>query len=122
MAAFVEPLAACALTLMCAGGPTPPESSLMLTLTPESGPGRTALLNCQPASGTHPEAATACATLDAAGGVVAEVEPRNQQCVLIYSPVRAEAHGHWRGARVDFSAEFANPCHAAAKTSGVFDF
>ncbi|WP_199435087.1 SSI family serine proteinase inhibitor [Qaidamihabitans albus] len=114
-------LAACAVTLMCAGGQaTPPGSSLVLTLHPEGGTPRSAVLLCDPASGTHPEAEAACDALEQADGDFARLPTEHRACPMIHAPVRAEAHGTWRGERVHFRTSYSNTCFAEAESSGVF--
>ncbi|MEU6643344.1 SSI family serine proteinase inhibitor [Saccharomonospora sp. NPDC046836] len=116
--------AACALALLCAGGPlpTPPESSLTLTLYTADGAARAAQLTCDPTAGTHPDAAEACAALEDAGGDFSRLPVTLQPCPMIYAPLRAEAHGRWQGEWVRFRAEYANECVADAESGGVFAF
>ncbi|PXY33629.1 serine protease [Prauserella sp. PE36] len=117
-------LAACTLTMLCAGGPAPvtPESSLTLTLHTADGAARAVQLVCDPDSGTHPKARDACEALEGADGDFERLAPKNQPCPMIYAPLDARAHGHWRGERVDFRTEYSNSCVADAESAGVFAF
>ncbi|PRX47113.1 subtilisin inhibitor-like [Prauserella shujinwangii] len=122
---FAESLAACAATLLCASGPAvspSPDSVLHLTMTPPNGATRAAVLVCDPAAGTHPKPYEACSAIERADGELADLPRRNQACPMIYSPVVAEAHGWWRGERVDFRASYSNACVADAESSGLFGF
>jgi hypothetical protein len=117
------PVAACTLTAVCAGGPAPvPQSTLVLSLHNDNGAVRTVELLCQPEAGTHPRAAEACSALESAGGDFSRLPVKDQMCPMIYAPVRAEAHGQWRGEPVDFRTEYGNRCQADARSGGVFAF
>ncbi|NIJ13122.1 hypothetical protein FHU38_003466 [Saccharomonospora amisosensis] len=116
-------LAACTLTALCAGGlALPAESSLSLSLRGTDGVTRSVHLTCEPDAGTHPRAQQACAALDAADGDFDRLPALQRQCTMIYSPVRAEARGHWQGEPVRFTTEYSNPCFAGARSGGVFGF
>ncbi|MBK1786552.1 serine protease [Prauserella sp. ASG 168] len=117
-------LAACTLTMLCIGGPSPDtsDSSLTLTLQTADGAARAVQLDCDPASGTHPATADACDALEAADGDFARLATKNQACTMIFAPLQAEATGHWRGEPVRFSTEYSNECVADAESAGVFAF
>jgi hypothetical protein len=118
-----EPLSACALTLMCIGGPaTPADSALTLTTHHVNGSAKSVVLHCNPATGSHPAPAKACAALARADGEFEDLETEEVACTLIYAPVQATAHGHWRGEPVDFETVYPNSCVAGAESSGVFAF
>ncbi|MER7052796.1 MULTISPECIES: SSI family serine proteinase inhibitor [unclassified Streptomyces] len=133
-------LAAAALLLACAtpaqatAERTPANDWLHLTVTrgdaqsdvlpgapsgDQSGPTRDALLLCHPPRG-HAHAARACAELDAAGGRIADIPPRDTPCPMIHAPVTAHAHGQWRDRPVEYTQTFPNPCVMAARTGSVF--
>lgn len=130
------PLAACLMTAFWAGGapavPAPPpaqspaqpaaESSLTLTLHDAEGVSRSVQLICEPAAGTHPRAAEACAAVQEAEGDFTRLPVKDEICPMIYSPLQAEARGHWRGEPVEFTAEYSNRCRADTQSGGVFRF
>ncbi|WP_216216220.1 SSI family serine proteinase inhibitor [Amycolatopsis aidingensis] len=124
MALFpIEPLAACALTLACIGGPdTHAGSEFTLTTETADGERSSVTLECQPSGGTHPEPALACRSLALVWGDFESLDdhPTRQVCTLELAPVQAEAHGHWRGEPVAFSTTYSNPCVAHAMSRGVF--
>ncbi|GAA2435617.1 hypothetical protein GCM10010191_57860 [Actinomadura vinacea] len=100
-------------------------ASLRLTLThPGEGTSaaRTVTLLCEPVGGSHPEAARACAELSRDDGEIERAEAGDTACVMIYSPVIAEARGHWHGRPVRFRAEYGNDCEMTARTGAVFRF
>src|SRR5437868_9493708 len=93
-----------------------PDTSLRLTLTyPEqqaSGT-RVVTLRCDPVGGNHPNAAQACADLDETRGSIART-PDGRACIMVYSPVVAEAQGQWRGKSVVFRTKYGNECEMHA--------
>ncbi|WP_243727410.1 SSI family serine proteinase inhibitor [Actinocrispum wychmicini] len=106
----------------------PADTSLLLT---KDGPGvdpvtgllpKLITLACEPTGGTHPTRDDACAVLAKAGGDFNRIEPLHRMCTLNYAPVRASAHGTWRGRPVDWTAMFPNDCAAGSQTDLVFDF
>ncbi|MFC4001308.1 SSI family serine proteinase inhibitor [Prauserella oleivorans] len=117
-------LAACTLTMLCAAGPVspPPESALTLTVRQADGVSRAVQLLCDPDAGTHPKALEACTALEQADGNFDALATTRQPCPMIHAPVRATAHGHWRGKPVRHTADYSNPCLADAESSGVFGF
>lgn len=116
-------LVLCTLTAICSVGPATPPSTLTLTLHAAGGPARSVQLTCHPDTGTHPQPARACSALDAADGDFERLPADTEAtCTLVYSPVRAEARGRWKGERVDFTTEYANACQAEAQSGGVFGF
>ncbi|WP_243859618.1 SSI family serine proteinase inhibitor [Amycolatopsis arida] len=118
-----EPITACALTLACLGGPAaPPEASLTLSLYEVDGAAKTVTLHCAPAYGSHPDPQEACSSLAQAGGDLTKLPVKQQSCIMIYDPVKAVAHGIWRGKPVHFRATYPNSCVADSETGGVFGF
>ncbi|MDI5961837.1 SSI family serine proteinase inhibitor [Streptomyces sp. SL13] len=83
---------------------------------------RSVVLDCDPASGPHPNAGEACTELDAAGGGLADLVPVPEMCPMIYNPVTATATGTWQGRPVSWSQRFANSCMLARSTGAVFRF
>ncbi|HEV2784625.1 MAG TPA: SSI family serine proteinase inhibitor [Actinophytocola sp.] len=81
-------------------------------------------LRCHPPGGAHPNAAKACADLDAAGGDLDLLpgDPEAQLCTLEYRPVMAAARGTWRGRPIRWSHEYGNNCAMRAATGPVFAF
>lgn len=99
-------------------------TSLRLTLAhPGRQPpaGRTVTLRCDPPGGGHPEAARACAELNASGGEFAH-PPDGRMCTAVRAPVVARAEGRWRGEPVRFRAEYDNDCAMRSRTGTVFAF
>ncbi|WP_028662773.1 SSI family serine proteinase inhibitor [Saccharomonospora halophila] len=114
---------ACTIAAVCSGAPAPaPESSLVLSLRGTTGVERVVHLTCSPDAGTHPRARAACAALTRAEGDFDRLPVKDSTCTMVYSPVRAEAHGHWQGDPVDYTTEYANRCVADARSGGVFGF
>ena len=104
----------------------PSTSTLVITLWDSSGiiaeQIHEVVLKCEPAGGTHVDAATACATLDAAGGDLDALPPSQTACILIYKPVYIEVGGNWRDRVVRFQHTYPNLCVAGAESAGVFTF
>jgi Subtilisin inhibitor-like len=104
--------------------PAPQASRLVLHTTAGTTPERTVTLQCDPAGGTHPKAAEACADVAKAGGDLAQM-PANtnpRACFMIYAPVTVTAKGKWQGQPVRFTEKFPNSCVMRDKTGSVFDF
>jgi hypothetical protein len=100
----------------------PAGSTVTLTVHSNEGLVDTVRLYCDPAGGSHPTAAEACAELDAAGGDFAELEEQAVSCTMELRPVTARASGVWNGDPVRWDQEFSNPCMLGAATGSVFDF
>ncbi|WP_242891603.1 SSI family serine proteinase inhibitor [Actinomadura litoris] len=101
-----------------------PRTSLRLTLTypgHDASGTRSVTLRCDPAGGSHPRAAPACAELRRAGGRLVH-DPDGRVCTAQYSPVVAEARGSWRGTPVGFRSKFGNDCVMHSRTGTVFAF
>ncbi|MEV6958010.1 SSI family serine proteinase inhibitor [Streptomyces sp. NPDC051207] len=81
---------------------------------------RATLLLCDPPRGGHARAAEACAELDAAGGDLRALPPRDSFCPMVHAPVTAHARGQWHGRPVDYTETFPNSCVMAARTGAVF--
>jgi hypothetical protein len=104
--------------------PAPQGSRLVLHTTAGTSPEHTVTLQCEPAGGTHPKAAEACADVAKAGGDLAQM-PANtnpRACFMIYAPVTVTAQGKWQGQPVRFTEKFPNSCVMRDKTGSVFDF
>ncbi|MBB3665426.1 MULTISPECIES: SSI family serine proteinase inhibitor [Prauserella salsuginis group] len=119
--------AACTFAVLGLGSQAtaaPPESSLTLSLHHNDGAVAITQLLCDPAGGSHPASAQACAALDDAGGEPAALEAvrPGTACPMIHAPVRASAHGHWRGEPVHFTTTYNNACLADVESGGVFGF
>ncbi|MFC4910860.1 SSI family serine proteinase inhibitor [Actinomadura gamaensis] len=82
---------------------------------------RTVVLSCDPAGGSHPQAARACADLRAHHGAV-DHDPAEGICPMIYRPVIARAVGRWHDRAVSFRREYGNDCLMHARTGSVFAF
>ncbi|GAB2824060.1 hypothetical protein GCM10027176_30700 [Actinoallomurus bryophytorum] len=99
-------------------------SRLVLHTSAGTSPERTVTLQCDPAGGTHPKAAEACADVAKARGDLAQMpagaNPR--ACFMIYAPVTVAAQGEWQGQAVRYTKKFPNSCVMRDKTGSVFDF
>jgi hypothetical protein len=119
-------LTAAALLVACAG---PAEAAAKspgdwLYLTVSRGEARSydtrgTLLLCDPPQG-HARAAEACAELDATGGDLRALPPRDTFCPMVHAPVTVHARGEWHGRPVDYTETFSNACVMAASTGAVF--
>ena len=103
----------------------PSTGASRLTLRTNAGKtGRTVTLRCEPAGGTHPNAAQACNDVAKSNGdlkaMPAGTNPR--ACFMIYNPVTVTAQGDWHGQPVNFSHQYPNSCVMRDKTGSVFDF
>ena len=91
-------------------------SDISLVVRVDSGDGTWSrvTLRCDPAGGTHPRRARACAALLAAGrGVLAPVPP-DRMCTQQYGgPERARITGVWRGKTVDARFNRTDGCQIA---------
>lgn len=106
------------------GEPAADTSRLVLHTTAGTSPARTVTLQCDPAGGTHPNAAKACAEIAKSNGDLQQL-PANADahaCFMIYSPVTASAEGAWHGQNVRYSTQFPNTCVMRDKTGSLFDF
>lgn len=83
---------------------------------------RVATLRCDPAGSSHPNAAGACAALDAAGGDFSKlIGQPDTLCPDIFDPVTARAQGEYRGTPVAFYRTYPNRCALARQTAPVFE-
>ena len=103
-----------------------PQSTLRLSVN-EGGHTRTAVLNCEPASGTHPYARQACDELQAADGRLKQLDQvgatsSRLECTRESRPVIATAQGNWGGRSVQFNASLPSHCALQAKTGTLFRF
>lgn len=90
-------------------------------------PERAVTLSCAPtASGTHPDARSACAELRASdgdfGALVERARGKKRFCTKEFRPVVVTATGVWQGQRVSFERTFANECVKNASGASVFAF
>ena len=100
-----------------------PLSTLTMTLTAPGGTPEVVVLECDPASGSHPNAKRACEELLAADGDFDDLRGNHQMnCTMEYRPVLATAHGVWDGEPLMWEQEFANNCTKLTATGAVFDF
>jgi Subtilisin inhibitor-like len=104
--------------------PAPQGSRLVLHTSAGTSPERTVTLQCDPAGGTHPKAAEACADVAKAGGDLAQMPASTnpRACFMIYAPVTVTAQGEWQGQAVRFTKKYPNSCVMRDKTGSVFDF
>lgn len=129
--AVITALTAVLMTLstglaMAAPTPVPSVRAAVLVLTvthPEATTSSTSMvvLSCDPAGGSHPTPAAACAELEARDGSITR-DPGDTMCPMIYRPVTVEANGTWRGASVEFERTYGNDCQMTAATGTVFAF
>jgi hypothetical protein len=106
------------------GEPAAGASRLVLHTAAGTSPARSVTLQCDPAGGTHPKAAQACAEIAKSNGdlqqLPAGTSPR--ACFMIYAPVTASAQGAWHGQNVRYATQFPNTCVMRDKTGSLFDF
>lgn len=84
---------------------------------------KVAVLVCDPAAGTHPDASAACDAIATANGDFNALpsEP-DAICTMIYAPATATATGLWHGRSVNFEKTYSNACLMQAETGPVFSF
>jgi hypothetical protein len=92
------------------GGRGEPKAKLTVSYMADAGFARAVKLECDPASGGHPQAAQACAELEAVGGDIDKIEPAHTACIMIYQPVTAEVSGEWRGTPIGWQHRYGNGC------------
>ncbi|WP_119728292.1 SSI family serine proteinase inhibitor [Thermomonospora amylolytica] len=98
------------------------DTVLRLTITEPAPTGaRMVVLTCDPAGGTHPRAAAACADLTRTGGRIVRGRS-NAACTREYWPATGRAVGLWRGRIVRWSRTYPNLCELRAHTGAVFRF
>jgi hypothetical protein len=99
------------LLFTIASGETPPQT------------GKTAVLGCEPAGGTHPHAQEACEELGKVDGDfdALSVDPK-RVCPLVYDPVTVTAEGWWHGRMVQYAKTYGNVCQLEGTTGPVFQF
>ncbi len=82
-----------------------------------------ATLRCDPPGSSHPNAAGACAALDAAGGDFSKlIAQPGTICPDIFDPLTARARGEYRGAPVAFYRTYPNRCDLDRQTAPIFRF
>jgi hypothetical protein len=107
-----------------------PPSALVLTITAgdDARNGtvlRAVTLGCTPtASGTHPDAAAACAELRATEAGFDAITARGSSgvCTKQWDPVTVTADGVWNGKRVSYEHTFGNSCTKSYGSGVVFAF
>lgn len=112
------------------GGSLYAPSALVLTVTDgadhKTGTVQRAVtLSCAPSpSGSHPDAATACAELKKNGAKFDAITASgtNRVCTKEWEPVTVTADGVWEGQRVDYAHTFSNSCALDGGRGAVFTF
>ena len=100
------------------------QTSLVLTIT-EGKKTRSALLQCGPVGGSHPEAVRACGELQAVGGHFKHLGrggTSTQKCTAKAGPVTVKAQGKWGDRDVNYAAVFPDRCGLQKATGSVFKF
>jgi hypothetical protein len=93
------------------GGRGEPSAKLTVSYLADAGFAAAVKLECDPAGGGHPEAAEACAELEAAGGDPGKIEPTpHTACMMIYQPIAAHVDGVWRGTTIKWEHRYGNSC------------
>ncbi len=93
--------------------PSPQSTTTELTIVIEDAVGRTRTwtLTCDPAGGTHPNPAEACAALAANGEAALPPKRKDVACTQVYGgPERATISGTWQGRRVRSSFSRTDGC------------
>jgi subtilisin inhibitor-like len=93
--------------------PSPQSTTTELTIVIEDAVGRkrTWTLTCDPAGGTHPNPAEACAALAANGEAALPPKRKDVACTQVYGgPERATISGTWQGRRVRSSFSRTDGC------------
>jgi hypothetical protein len=87
-------------------------------------PVRAVTLSCAPtASGTHPDAMSACVELRGVGGDFDALRARDGVlCTKQYDPVIVTVDGVWQGKRVSYERTFANECVKGSFGTSLFAF
>ncbi|GAA4081064.1 protease inhibitor [Streptomyces shaanxiensis] len=104
-------------------------SALVLTLAhgetaTMTTPVRAVTLSCSPtASGTHPDAMSACVELRGVGGDFDALRARDGVlCTKQYDPVIVTVDGVWQGKRVSYERTFSNECVKGSYGTSLFAF
>ncbi|MBB5152483.1 subtilase-type protease inhibitor [Saccharopolyspora phatthalungensis] len=81
-------------------------------------------LTCDPAGGSHPNPADACAVLAEVSGEFNDIPKQSPDaiCPMIWHPVDVTATGRWAGKPVNYSHTFGNDCIKQSELGVVFDF
>jgi hypothetical protein len=99
------------------GSPTGPVGGTLLQVTVDAADGTAPhvwTLSCDPAGGTHPQAAAACAQLAAAPGDPFAPTPKGMMCSMIFGgDQKATVTGTYRGRPVDTTFARTNGCEVA---------
>ncbi|MFC6093210.1 SSI family serine proteinase inhibitor [Saccharothrix lopnurensis] len=101
----------------------PPETDLLLAVYQQGRGIDSTRFSCDPATGEHARAQTACGEIEAAGGDFDQLgtgEPGI--CTYEYDPVTVAAFGVYRGEPVEYVEEFPNRCVMENETGTVFSF
>jgi hypothetical protein len=100
--------------------PAKPAPVTQLTINVKASPesaAKTWTLTCDPAGGSHPEAAKACAALAKAKAPFTPVA-KDQQCTMIYGgPEEATVTGTWKDQKVDAKFSRKNGCELSRWTA-----
>jgi hypothetical protein len=91
-----------------------------LTIVSDDGNGKTETwqLTCEPAGGTHPDPAAACAALEAKGKTALPPVPKDTMCTQQFGgPQTAKITGTWKGEPVDASFSRTNGCEISRWTA-----
>ncbi|WP_187283418.1 SSI family serine proteinase inhibitor [Streptomyces sp. t39] len=122
-AAAASPAPDTAAAVSAAEKPAPPRGLFLTVSGAESSWIRGVLLHCSPEpSGPHPDAAGACAALDAARGDLDRLSGDPHPCTKQYDPVTVSATGAWRGRPTAWHKTFANACELSTATGALFRF
>jgi hypothetical protein len=84
-----------------------------LTIVSDDGKGKTETwtLTCDPAGGTHPDPAAACAALEAKGKTALPPVPKDMMCTQQFGgPQTAKITGTWKGEPVNATFSRTNGC------------
>ena len=87
--------------------------STELTIVSDDGAGKTETwtLTCDPAGGTHPDPAAACAALAAKGATAMPAVDKDMMCTQQFGgPQTAKITGTWKGEAVNASFSRTNGC------------
>ena len=102
--------------------PRGPGAELTLSYLAEAGHAAAVKLTCRPPGGGHPDAVTACTTLERAGADPGRITPAGTMCIMLYAPVTAEITGRWRGMTMKWTHRYGNSCEMRRATGVLFHF
>lgn len=94
-----------------------------VTLLEVSGPGGIVYLTCDPPGGSHPNAETACAEIEAANGLIENIPAQpDATCSTEYEPSVINVIGIWQDHPVQFQEIATNAGCARISHGSLFDF